>query len=400
MWGQIDTAPSGLVPLHLELNNQLADLSWTRSQVWNGRASVFEWQMPGDGPRLAFDVVPQDGALKITLVVREATWVSSVQRALNLEGVSATQHGTRTERFNLQDAPVLDNADPNRSYGEVAKYLRTLRQQIESATIMPRHEIDPVNQIEISYSVKPEKDSCRSLVFLFTSIRKKQHWLDFGGPHGKSMQVNPARVVFVHDTYASDYTYHLAHAGSFDVYDATARFIRAYVEREGYAWESVVLAGLSKGGTAALALGASLPACTVVTVAPQLDPGTYLAEKHPRVLASMFTTTDPDPATQLTQMFWDKLTTSASEGPIRNCFILTSSNDPNCTDGLSKLAEVLPKTSRLSVRIDRNPSMFDHLQTVRRHSSRFLALLGGIAQGITPDDIAQEHPVVPPALRP
>lgn len=375
-WGKIDGASSELLQFHLFLTNELASQAWTKSQIWDSRLSTHSWK-PVIGPELAIDAALAADKVTFTLVSRDATWADAVDDALRREGTKYTRNANPTNRFTIP--PVPRNGSIEDLAKEAAAAIRKLRQALEAAIREKQEWQDPETGLTIPYVVKPERKNNPSVIFLFTSIRAKSHWLDFGGPAGASLQTNRARIIFLLDEFEENYTYQLASNKDTTIHEATVRFITAYVKTEGIDWSYVTLAGMSKGGTGALATAAHLPACELVIVAPQLSLGEYLAEGRPGILETIVGATGAAAADETDKILWDILEAPNAGAGISKLTILTSEHDPHCTDRIPRLVETLNLAGKTHVYTDTSDDTPSHVDTVHFHASGLVSILGAIS---------------------
>ena len=382
MWGNTKEATDLLLHTHVLLADRLSGDKWKRVQIWRGHTSVHEW---GFGSRyFAFDIVPSVKHTSVTLISRDVDAIDLLKEGLKCEGVSFKTVDKRPERLLIRVFHHPDNPPP---VGEIVSLVQAVRKAVELSLVDFRSWLDPDTSISIPYAVKPQRKSCSELVFLFSSIRSKPHWLDFEGPLGKSLASNRARIVFMHDNFASTYTYHMAVDGSTDIWSATVRFIADYVESNGYSWEKVTLCGMSKGGTSAILTGSFLPKCTVLALAPQLKVGDYLVHsKRWNVIAAMAGEVGRSGASSIDRLMWDGLEGRSSGWGIQNCYILTSLNDPHCTQGLDRLRTLLERYGygRLHLSVDKSEHTTSHLKTVHYLAPQFISLLGLLTSGLRP----------------
>lgn len=385
MWDSFKDASDTLLGLHLKLTNHLNHLSWQRTQLWNNRASVHEWSY-FQGLTLAFDVVPDDNKTTITLIVRQGAWVDSVRQALIKSPLPTPPlNEARPERMRLAalEGANADNLDALSK--TIAQQIAKARTIIEDLVRPTFNWTDEQSDISLRYTVKQERKQCREVIFIFSSIRSNHDWLDFRGPAGPSVQPNRARLVFMEDVFTKEFTYHLAINGDTSVREATIRFIRSYVQDNNYNWENVTLAGMSKGGTTAIIIGANLPSCTVVALAPQLRLGDYLQPNRPRILANI-TGQEPDDTAhaRVDQLMWSSVPNQQGAVGIRACYVLTSENDPDCTNGLQDLVACFGQPDRVMISVDRSGQPKNHLETVHFLSPVFLSLLTLVSAGLRP----------------
>lgn len=384
MWGALEKATPALITLHTHLSDRLSDLSWHRVQIWNHAISVHSWEVGASGPILAFDVTVRESEISLTLVVRREEWTKSVKSGLAKEDFTFSETHLNPNRL-LIDEIAFDNVG---QLDEVAHHaagvIRRVRSAVQNSVWEESRWTDPKTSITLPHSMKPERKASEQLIFLFTSIRTKQHWLDFGGPNGQTLKSNRARIVFLQDDIAADFTYHLAIDGSTEVRDATVDFIKNYVEANGYSWDAVILAGMSKGGTSAIALGALLPECTVVALAPQLTLGNYLFNERKSILRTLSGAHDPKGADMADRIVWSSIESMDTNSGISRCYVFTSNHDPNCTDGLARLRKAFNAPRKLSVFVDQSGFTTSHVETVLHLSPLFVSHLGVLASGWRP----------------
>ncbi|ALG28817.1 hypothetical protein AOZ07_07335 [Glutamicibacter halophytocola] len=382
MWGYTNNSNPDLLELHLKLANKLAYLSWKRVQIWNSSTSVHEWSVGKSA--FAFDVTLSKGAITLTLVARDKSLAAELKRGLVLESIKFKQDMKRLERFSLGTFQVLDKSDHE---GQIADMIKKVRRSVDLTLHESFQYLDKISGLTINYSVKSERKSNQRLIIIFTSIRSKQHWIDFDGPLGRTLQSNRARIVFINDDAASEYCYHMALNGNTSVNDATLRFINDYVGENGYSWDNVTLAGMSKGGTAALVLGCQLPSCDVVALAPQLRLGEYLLDsKRDAIISTLTGKQLNEGAFAVDNIMWDLIEGKQSKIDIGYCYVLTSLKDTHCVEGLDRLRELFTDRNKgnLEVHVDDSNFTTNHIETVLHLMPLFVSLLGIISSGIKP----------------
>jgi hypothetical protein len=385
MWDAIDKAPQRLLTLHLKLTNRLSGLTWNRVQIWDSRTSVHSWTFI-DGLVLAFDTVPTPEKTTLTLVVRQKVWVNQVRDAVTRSSIpTPPANAQRPERMHLSTFAGTDTNDLDALADEIAASIKKARTAIEDLLRPSESWSDPTSGLDFRYATKAERKECKEVIFLFTSIRTNHDWLDFKGPYGAAVQPNRARIVYVEDVFTEEFTYHLAIRGDTAVRQATADFIKHYVSTHGYSWDQVTLAGMSKGGTAAIVVGSLLPRCTVVALAPQLCLGNYLFTSRKDILGNI-TGMDPSEAARhrVDELMWNGIPENQGPTGIGTCFVLTSAGDPDCTHGLDRFRSHFDSPDRVVVSVDRSGGAPTHFKTVHFLSPLFLSMLGVISAGLRP----------------
>lgn len=385
MWDAIDKAPERLLTLHLKLTNRLSGLVWNRVQIWDSRTSVHSWTFI-DGLVLAFDTVPAPDKTTLTLVVRQKSWVDRVRAAVTSSSLpTPPPNEKRPERMHLGSFDGTDANDLDALADQIAESIKKARTAIEDLLRPSETWTDPVSGLDFRYATKSERKDCKEVIFLFTSIRTNHDWLDFKGPYGSAVQPNRARIVYVEDIFSKEFSYHVAINGDTAVRQASADFIKHYVAENGYSWEQVTLAGMSKGGTAAVVVGSLLPNCTVVALAPQLCLGNYLYTSRKDILANI-TGMEPTEAARdrVDELMWDGIPDNQGSTGISTCYVLTSAGDPDCTQGLRRFQERFDDPDRVVVSVDRSGAAPTHFKTVHFLSPLFLSMLGIISAGLRP----------------
>lgn len=383
MWGYTDDSNPDLLALHLSLANKLSYMPWKRVHIWNSSASVHEWSFGRSA--FAFDVALSNNRATVTLISREKTLSDELGEGLALESVSYKRNPNRTERFGLGVFQVSDEID---QVDQIVELIKKARRAVELTLHETHSYVDEATGLSVNYSVKPDRKSNSNLIFIFTSIRTKQHWTDFDGPLGKSLQSNRARIIFINDDVSAHYSYHMAISGNKSINDATIRFIKDYVAKNGYNWDNVTLAGMSKGGTAALVLGCQLPGCDVVALAPQLRLGDYLVHsKRNAIISNISGKSGPDGAAEVDHIMWSLMSNVQGRVEIGQCYVLTSLKDTHCVEGLDKLKVFFADKcdGRLNVHVDESDFTTNHIETVLHLMPMFVSFLGLAAAGIKPD---------------
>lgn len=342
--------------------------------------SVHEWSTNGNN--YAFDIDYNDGNLKLSLIARNNSNYQKLQESLLLESISFTTTQNRPNRLILGSVPSANFDDEE--IQPLLEIIRSSRRAIELNCHDRLEFIDNEFGNHVSYAVKKERKSCRELIFLFTSIRTRKHWIDFDGPLGQTLSTNRSRIVFIYDSASEFYNYHFAISGTTEIFNSTINFIRDYVDKHQYSWSEVTLAGMSKGGTAAIMLGTILPGTNVLALAPQLALGNYLLRsKRSKIIKQMSGMESLAGAKKIDELMW-KVLADDSTG-MSQCTVLTSVHDEDCISELSKFHEIcIAKNVALGILIDRSEHTSTHLKTVHHLMPTFVSILGSIAGGLRP----------------
>lgn len=369
--------------LFASLADGLARFSWKRERIWKGRAAVFEFEH-SPSCRIAFDVfLEASGAIRLHVVARDPLQRESLNAALMELDVRVKPAKGNGARFDVPMQLALTGRDDiDRVAGVITDRIRQVREllaQWSGATASWRAS----NGVDINYVDREPRSDSRQLVVIFSSIRTKRFWLDFGGPYGDALRGIRGRVLFVLDDVGGEYCYHLRRGGLDDVESATLEFLRDYISRFGIALQNVVLAGMSKGATAAISLGSKLPGVRVLASVPQMQLGSYLAQRGDGIFEHMYGV-EPDirSISDADAFVPERL----SELLARNCrvVVLTSEGDSNCFDVISSARTPWVDNENLEVIVFGGPSAHDHTSTLRYATPAFLGWLSLFCVGVTP----------------
>lgn len=380
MWGYTPHANINILNIHASLTSHLCSLKWKRVDLWNDDISVHEWEF--DGKSYAFDVSFQDGKYVLTLVSRDRSAVNNVRNGLFVENVKFREGTNGSGRFWIESFKInqIDNVSK-----EIAKTIRNVRRSVELTGHESFSYSDESSDLKINYSIKPERKNNDYLIFIFSSIRSKNHWIDFDGPFGESLKTIQARIIFITDDAASAYAYNFSLNSNLDLMIANVRFIKDYVNSNNYDWSKVTLAGLSKGATSAIMIGSQLPSCTVIALAPQLMLGNYLLRSNRNeIITEMSGVSGKLGAEKIDCLMWETLETASVKWGISNFYILTSEGDQDCIEGMRRLTDLVKQTTsnHLEVYIDKTEFTSTHLKTVHHLMPSFLVLLGAVTSAV------------------
>lgn len=384
MWGLTANTDDNLLDMHLQLSNLLGHLEWSRVNVWNGAISVHEWKI-GD-MSFAFDVQYTAEKFFLSLVSRDKSLSNRLLKGLEQEGVKFSQKQGSSGKIRIGTYAKTDQTSSSISKN-VCRRIIEVRNSVNLTIHETLNFYDSITGNTVNYSVKGERKSCGEVIFLFTSIRSKGHWIDFDGPFGKSLKSVRARIVFISDDAADEYTYNFASNGDTSIFQANINFIKNYVTSNGYTWEKVTLAGMSKGGTSAILLGSHLPSCTILALAPQLTLGNYLTSSSRfKIIRQISGLGGHEGAMMVDRIMWDILDNQQTSWKNKHLYILTSANDRDCISGLSRLRSAIRAKEEpdFSLYVDRTENTPTHLKTVHHLMPLFLSMFGIFSSGIRP----------------
>lgn len=379
--------------MFVELAGGLSEYAWSKQRIWQNRIAAFEFdQTPRC--RIAFDVfVDPDGRVRLHVVSRDPEHGPDLRQLLleaERESRPARGNGARFE-IPLQ-AMVNYNGDIAESSKEVCHAISDIR-KLMSQWPGPLTCWDSDKGISIRYAERSERKSSKQLLVVFSSIRTKSSWMDFGGPFGDPFKGIRGRILFVADDAGQEYCYHLRKNGSDAVELATLDFLKHYIALHGIKRGNVVLCGMSKGATAAICLGAKLPGVSVLALVPQLQLGTYLEQRKDGIFRQMFGV-GPDPASvnRANKLVPERLTAFLKAGG--DAVVMTSEADKNCFDVVSERSIEWDEYTNFRPIIFDSPEATDHFSTLGYGVPAFLAWLSFFSLGLWSRTLGDMPPVL------
>lgn len=372
-----------LTLLFASLVDILSEYDWKRERIWKSKIASFEVQH-SPGCRLSFDVfIDRENHVRLQVVARNAGHgVSLAQVLADLEGDVRPAVG-KGARFEVPlELMLFDRDGVEGAAGSVATAIREVRGLLGQWSGPPERWIAS-NGVPVDYVDRPGRNQSDRLVVVFSSIRAKRYWLDFGGPHGSALKGVRANILFVLDDIGEEFNYNLRVRGSREVEEATVEFLNDYISARGLRRENVVLCGMSKGATAAICLGSRMGGVRVLASVPQMRLGSYLAQRGDGILDHMFDGGGKvDSVSIADSMVPARLRVLLESG--RDVVVMTSSADSNCFDVLVGESSAWEKYGNLDLILFENSTIRDHVSTLRYATPAFLGWLTLFSVGMTP----------------
>lgn len=185
-----------------------------------------------------------------------------------------------------------------------------------------RFEVDlPSGRLSVTRRA-PSTDR-RAVLVIFSGFRVP-NTVDLGGT---SIQVVRNEVIWIHDAFGPNGTegYYVASGGGFSPRRIIEEFFELLQSERAISKEQIIVAGFSKGGSAALYFALELGLGGCITGVPQFAIGSYVREHWPSVHQAM-TDGDPDFSEALDRLLPD--TVAAAAGSLVPVYLLTSFGDP------------------------------------------------------------------------
>jgi dienelactone hydrolase len=349
------------------------------SKVWiyKGRILAADYRSP-NGAAFAFDITVEDSVATVAVAARDERSRDVIRAAC--EGLVESVPGTRKLRLGSVDLGAPDAADG------LLDPMQRAHQAIFQAEVARSSSVEEAtwthDGVDVNYVRRAPKEDCDQIVVIFTSIRTVPTDLDFDGPEGKYLASNRAELVFVHDDHDEAFCYYYGTGRDDQVARAVTAFVRDLARQRGVGLDRVVLAGMSKGGAAALIIGARLPGATVLSLVPQLAIGTYLLGRSEPYLETIAGSRSDEAVAWLDTVVPQALAGATNvDGAY---YVLTSPGDDNCFDGLAEHAAAAGRLRNLQVISAASPRASDHFRTLKYLLPTMISILGVLSAGVRP----------------
>ncbi|MEL7976918.1 hypothetical protein AAG589_13730 [Isoptericola sp. F-RaC21] len=350
------------------------------SKVWiyKGRILAADYRSP-NGAAFAFDITVDGSTATVAVAGRDDRSREAI-RAACAEFVEPVP-GTHKLRLGTADL------DGDGAAESLLGPMRRAHRAIFDASVARSGAVEEStwthDGVSVNYVRRAPKEDCDQIVVIFTSIRNVATDLDFDGPDGKYLASNRAELVFVHDDHDTAFCYYYGTNRDDQVARAVTAFVRDLAERRGVGLERVILTGMSKGGAAALIVGARLPGATVVSLVPQVAIGTYLRGRSEPFLETIAGSRTDEAVAWLDGVVPRALAEATNRDGYY--YVLTSPGDDNCFDGLVEHASVAARLTALNVLVASSPRAADHFSTLKHLLPTMISLLGVLSSGLRPD---------------
>ncbi|GAA3307004.1 heparinase II/III domain-containing protein [Glutamicibacter nicotianae] len=122
------------------------------------------------------------------------------------------------------------------------------------------------------------------LVFVFSAMAPVGN---FSFNYKNTLDNSNAHVFYILDDFGDQGSYYLQEKGDLSIFQTVQDFIHNRIKNLAKTGQSIIFAGSSKGGTAAIIHGLRVPNSKIIVGAPQTKIGSFLKKPHPNVLRYM-----------------------------------------------------------------------------------------------------------------
>ena len=179
------------------------------------------------------------------------------------------------------------------------------------------------NGIEIKFVHKVKKYDYNHCIFVFSGFGSGEYYIDFAN----SLTECPCDVIWIIDDFESKQCYYMCIDNDFSVRDAVIEFIENKLSELNIGFENASVTGFSKGGSAALYYGLTLPFKNIVTTVPQVNIASYCDKFHKKVASKMMGTNYTKAEIVYMDNIIKRLLKTTPFNKNRNIYLLTSESD-------------------------------------------------------------------------
>nr|WP_251691399.1 hypothetical protein [Streptomyces sp. CHD11] len=245
-----------------------------------------------------------------------------------------------------------------------------------TATIRtPEIRVEKWGKWEIEYEFTPAAGDHGGLLVVFSSVGSKYGF-------GNALSGVQCNVLRIRDRFDGGTSYYVCRDMDFSVSDAVEELISSYAERLGQARDSVVLAGSSKGGSAAIFYGLKYGYRNIVASTPQYYIGSY-SQGHGVLGAYVLGEGEPQENVDTLDAVLPTLLAEDQDHD-RNIYLVSSTQDYQYEEEVVHFLPALRKYSNFNLFMVQSPAFVKHAEVTRQGLSMILSIIYALTEGTTP----------------
>ncbi|WP_432147505.1 hypothetical protein [Streptomyces sp. bgisy029] len=239
----------------------------------------------------------------------------------------------------------------------------------------PEIRIEKWGDWEIEYEFTPAAGDHGNLLVVFSSVGSTYGF-------GKALSGVQCNVLRIRDRFAGGTSYYVCRDMDFSVSDAVEEMITSYSERLGLSRDAVVLAGSSKGGSAALIYALKYGYRNIVASTPQYFIGSY-SQGHGNLGASVLGKGEPQENVDTLDAVLPTLL-AEDEDRDRNIYLVSSTRDYQYEEEVVHFLPALRKYSNFNLVMVESPALIKHAEVTRQGLSAILSIIYALTEGAAP----------------
>lgn len=259
---------------------------------------------------------------------------------------------------------------------QASSTLPRLSQNYRTAAIRrPEIRTEKWGRWEIEYEFTPAAGDHGNLLVVFSSVGSKYGF-------GKSLSGVQCNVLRIRDWFGGGTSYYVCRDMDFSVSDAVEELISSYSEKLGLSREAIVLAGSSKGGSAALFYGLKYGYRNIVASTPQYFIGSY-SQGHGNLGAYVLGEGEPQENVDTLDAVLPTLL-AEDEDRDRNIYLVSSTRDYQYEQEVVHFLPALRKYSNFNLVMVESPALVKHAEVTRQGLSAILSIIYALTEGAAP----------------
>ncbi|GER21979.1 hypothetical protein NCCP1664_04760 [Zafaria cholistanensis] len=244
---------------------------------------------------------------------------------------------------------------------------------------MPGQDLEYVRDgVRVEYKRRAGKLDRRHLIVMFTGLKPIDSY-DFDG---RSSADSQAHWLWMKDKFGGHYAYYVRRGMDPSIEHAVIGLIDAELERLGLTRDQCTLAGISKGGFAALYFGIKYNFRNIVASAPQIYLGTHTRTIRPKIFGRLSGNGGDREQRALDALIPDAV--AADTGTDKNIYLFSSPQDQFHEVQVAPALEMFGKYPNFNYVETDSDLVRDHASTIRYNLPLVLSVLYAVADNIAP----------------
>ncbi|WP_217167162.1 hypothetical protein [Streptomyces sp. AC512_CC834] len=239
----------------------------------------------------------------------------------------------------------------------------------------PEIRVEKWGNWEIEYEFTPAAGDHGNLLVVFSSVGSKYGF-------GNALSGVQCNVLRIRDRFDGGTSYYVCRDMDFSVSEAVEELICAYTEKLGLSRDEVVLAGSSKGGSAAIFYGLKYGYRNIVASTPQYFIGSY-SQGHGVLGAYVLGEGEPQENVDTLDAVLPTLL-AEDEDRDRNVYLVSSSRDYQYEEEVVHFLTALRKYSNFNLFMVESPALVKHAEVTRQGLSVILSIIYALTEGTVP----------------
>ncbi|MBM7768248.1 hypothetical protein [Glutamicibacter nicotianae] len=231
---------------------------------------------------------------------------------------------------------------------------------------------------KISYKFRPSRIDKRKLLVVFSGGFGTKKYYDFDGPSSESVKCN---ILWIRDMFDGNFTYYIRDNSGFAVENDVQDLISYFIRHLGITKRDVILAGFSKGASAALYHGTKHDYRNIIATVPRIKLGSANV-KRPEIFRGL---SDDDSAQAISHL--DSLIPNAiSRDQIldKNIYLYSSPQDPLFEGELKEHLNLFRKYENFNFVLTESDLVRRHRDVTRYNLPNIIAIMNLLIDDIIP----------------